>query len=121
MPAKLKTSTKVTAKAKRAAIAEAFGDIPVDPTEVNWFYARRNLASVRDPVRRGWRDPKYIVESFDVEQVIWKTLDRIYERDGAKFFMEAAAQMLGDITVAVEHRGGPRALRRVIAESYLAH
>jgi hypothetical protein len=40
---------RITAKTKREAIAESFGDIPVDSDQVNFLYSRRNLTIVRDP------------------------------------------------------------------------
>jgi hypothetical protein len=40
-------------------IAKAFGNIPVDSENMDFFYSRRHLATVRDGK---WREPKYIVE-----------------------------------------------------------
>jgi hypothetical protein len=54
-----KASAKVGAKAKREAIAKAFGDVPVDSENMDFLYSRRHRATVRDGK---WRELKYIVE-----------------------------------------------------------
>jgi hypothetical protein len=114
MPAKPKASAKVGAKAKREAIAEAFGSIPVDSEKyMNFLHSRRHLATVRDGK---WREPKYIVELCELEQAILKTLDRIHERDGARIFKEAADHLLLGVIMSVESHVGPKGLRRAMDE-----
>jgi hypothetical protein len=109
MPAKSKASAKVGAKAKREAIVETFGNIPVDSEIMNFRYSRRHLATARDGK---WRDLQYIVELDELEQVIWKTLNRIHKRDGAKILKEAADHLVSALTVSIEDRARPKAALR---------
>jgi hypothetical protein len=81
MPAKPKASAKVGAKAKREAIAKALPGVKVYPENMDFLYRRRHLATVRDGKSR---ELQYIVEFDELEQAIWKALDRICKRDGIK-------------------------------------
>jgi hypothetical protein len=94
--AKPKAGAKVGAQAMRKAIYETFGDIPVDSENLNFLYSRRHLATVPDGK---WRELRYVVELDELEQAIWKTLDRIRERDGARIFKEAASYLHESIDV----------------------
>jgi hypothetical protein len=57
IPAKPKTkrTAKVSAKAKREAIAETFGNVPVDSEIIDFYYSRRSLATASDGK---WRELK---------------------------------------------------------------
>jgi hypothetical protein len=98
---------KITAKAKReAAVAEVFGTNQVDPEDIaftNFLFARRRCATVRNGK---WRELRYVIELQDLEQVIWKTLDQIRDRDGMKIFKEAAEELIGSVEVSIENNGG---------------
>jgi hypothetical protein len=87
---------RATSKAKRAAIAEAFGDVPVDSTNIDFLYSRRHLATVRDGRPRA-RELRYIIEFDELQQAIWKTLDRIRKRDGARIANEVAGRLVDSI------------------------
>ena len=101
---KPKARARVGVKAKRAAIKKAFGrDIPIDSQSIDFFFARRNLAKTR---LGKWRDLKYVDELFDLEMVIWKTLDRIRARDGMKIFNEAADYLARAIRLTSKLRRG---------------
>jgi hypothetical protein len=99
MPTKPKASAKLGAKAKREAIAKAFGGVPVDSGNIDFLYNRRHLATVRDGK---WRELKYIVELDELEQVIWKTLDRIRKRDGIKIFKEVTDRIVDSVAVSIQ-------------------
>jgi|ERR1700730_13481882 hypothetical protein len=101
MPAKPKTGAKVGAKAKREAIAKVFGDVPVDSENMNFLYSRRHLETVRE---RGRRELNYIVEFDELEMLIWKTLDRIRDRDGERIFTphDVAMMRAGDAADRIE-------------------
>jgi hypothetical protein len=71
VPAKLKSGAKVGAKAKREAIAKAFGEC--------------------------------IVEFDELEQAIWKTLDRIRKRDGTKIFKEVTDRIVDSVAVSIQN------------------
>jgi nucleoside-triphosphatase THEP1 len=71
--------------------------VPVDSENMDFLYSRRHLATVRDGK---WRELKYIVELDELEQVIWKTLDRIHKRDGIKIFKEVASRVIDSVTVS---------------------
>jgi hypothetical protein len=91
--AKSRRSAKVGVKEKRKAVAEVFGAEQVDAEDIdfiNFMYARRGLATVPED---GHRELRYIVEITDLEQVIWQTLDLIHERDGERFWREAASYL----------------------------
>jgi hypothetical protein len=45
-----------------------------------------------------WRELAYVVECDNLEQVIWKTLDRIRKRDGAKIANEVRDRLADSIT-----------------------
>jgi hypothetical protein len=94
-----KASAKVGAKAKREAIAKAFGDIPVDTENIDFLYNRRHLAKVRNGK---WRELQYIIEFDELEQAISKALDRIRERDGVKILKEVADRLIGGIALELE-------------------
>jgi|SRR5260221_10412959 hypothetical protein len=102
MPAKPKTNAKVSAKAKREAIAKALPAVKVYPENMDFLYSRRHLATVRDP-DLGGRELRYIVEFDELEQAIWKTLDRIRKRDGLKIFKEVADRIVGSVAVTIEN------------------
>jgi hypothetical protein len=101
-----KSRKRASLKAKCEAIASVYG-IPVDPdvVDVNFLYSRRHLATV--PGRRG-RELKYIIEVQDLEAMIWKTLDRIYERDGARFWREAGSYLHKAVTTKMQSPPEPR-------------
>jgi hypothetical protein len=97
----------IRTKTKLEVITEKFG-VPPDPEDVdyvNFMHARRDLATV--PGRCG-RDPCYIVELQDLEMVIWETLDRIYERDGARFWREAGSYLHEAVTAKMQNRPSRR-------------
>jgi hypothetical protein len=100
MPAKPKASAKVGAKAKREAIAKALPGVKVYPENMDFLDRRRHLATVRDGKSR---ELQYIVEFDELEQAIWKTLDRIRKRDG-KIFKEVADRIVGSVAVSIENR-----------------
>lgn len=77
----------MTADAKRRAVIAAFKAIPIDSGNLDFLYRRRHLAKVRDGK---WRELRYIGEYFDLQEQIWRTLDRIRERDGDKIAREVA-------------------------------
>jgi nucleoside-triphosphatase THEP1 len=85
-----------TAKAKREAVTKTFGPIPLDSQHLDWLYARRHLATVREGK---WRELAYVVECDNLEQVIWKTLDKIRKRDGAKIANEVAGRLADSIAM----------------------
>lgn len=81
----------VTAKAKRAAIARVFGNIPADDSDyVNFLYKHRHFVTVRDGK---WRDLAFVVEADDLEAQVRRTLDRIRKRDGARVAREVAGRL----------------------------
>ena len=84
-------------KTKREAVIEAFGPIPVDRENLDWFFRRRHLAKVPDGK---WRELQYIVELDELEQVIWKTLARIRKRDGAKIATEVCRALADSLAAA---------------------
>ena len=47
------------------------------------------------------REPRYIADYFNVEQIIWDTLDRIRERDGDKIGNEVAERLTACIAADV--------------------
>lgn len=100
MPTKVKTTPKTGVKAKRDAIAKAFGAVPVvDPQHVDFLYSRRHLATV--PGRLG-PELQYIVEFDDLEKIVSETLARIRQRDGTKIFREVADRLIGSVTADVD-------------------
>lgn len=75
--------------AKVAAVTETFGKVdPKDASHVQFLYARRGCATVRE---RGRRELIYVIELDEVERLTLTTLDRIRERDGERIYREAAA------------------------------
>jgi hypothetical protein len=91
------------ATAKRRAVAKVFGSKhPVDSAHLDFLFRRRHLATVKDG---GWRELAYVVELDELEQHVWKALDRIHERDGLKIFKEVAERLLDSITVSIEDNG----------------
>jgi hypothetical protein len=89
-----------TAKAKRIAVAKVFGrKHPIDSAHLDFLHRRRHLATVKD---RQWREPKYIVEFDELQQHVWKALDRIKERDGARIAREVADRLADSVTVAMK-------------------
>jgi hypothetical protein len=116
MPAKPKAkprSAKVGIKAKREAIAKAYGR-PPDRGMEDYFYSRRHLAKVPRANEHGWRELKYLDETMDLRESIPQMLDGIRNRDGMKFFNEAAGDLLGDIAWLIKFRAGQRGLRRAL-------
>ncbi len=97
MPAKPQA---ISAKAKREAVAEAFGNIPVDSENLNFLYSRRHLATAVE--ERGWRELQYIVELDELEQHVLTVLDRIRGRDGTKIFKEVADRLADSIAASIE-------------------
>jgi hypothetical protein len=93
----------ISLKKKREAVAATFG-IPVDPEDVefiDFMYARRDLATVRE---RGHRELQYVVEIDNIEHLIIKMLGRIRKRDGEKIFREAATYPSATIDGAMSER-----------------
>jgi hypothetical protein len=91
------------------------------------FYAnRRHLATAIDPALGG-PELKYIIEISDLETVIKTALLRIYVRDGAKIYREAAKILrkdaLGWIAATRKHKGWkvkPGSVRRPFVPSIAA-
>lgn len=78
-------------KSKRSAVKAVFGPIPLDAEEyVDWLYARRHLATVRDGK---WRELAYVVEMDELEHTVLVALDRIRQRDGGKIAREVANRL----------------------------
>jgi hypothetical protein len=105
-------SNKVSAKAKREAVVKVFGTNQVDPEDIaltNFFFARLHCATVR--INRKL-ELQYVIELQDLEQVIWKTLDQIRDRDGMKIFKEAAEELIRSVEVSIENNGRGRRARR---------
>jgi hypothetical protein len=73
---------------RKAAVIEAFGDIPLDSQYVDFLYARRHLAKLPDPHFPNASEPQYIAEYFELEAAIGKKLAEIRERDGVEIFEE---------------------------------
>ena len=71
----------VTAKAKREAIAKAYGCPPVETDMDDVYYSRRKLAKVPDANGHGWHELKYQNEEADLADTVEKTLQAIRERD----------------------------------------
>jgi hypothetical protein len=118
MPAKPKTkrATNPSMKGKREAIIKVFGGFDAEAGMEDFLYSRRHLATDRDPTKRGRREPKYIGEYYELEEAIEKTLGRIHARDGAKIFKEVSDLLLSIIATEIEHRTGPKGLRRAMRE-----
>jgi hypothetical protein len=55
-------------------------------------YVGRGLATCIDPAN-GCREAKYIIDITDIDEAISKTLNRIRDRDGEKWFKEGAAYL----------------------------
>jgi hypothetical protein len=100
MPAK----PRITVKAKRAAIAEAYGCLPVETDMHDFYYSRRHLAKLDQANADGWRDLRYQDEEADLRDVIERTLRTILERDGVKYFKEVAANLIEHIASDVRCR-----------------
>jgi hypothetical protein len=94
-------TANVGVRGKREAIAKSFGKIEIDSDQVNFLYTRRHLTIVRDPVLGGL-GLKYVIEFDELEQVIWKTLQRIRKRDGMKIFKEVAGRLLDGLALSIE-------------------
>jgi hypothetical protein len=103
----------VTAKAKRQAIAKAYGEYPFDPKDglEDFYYRRRHLAKVDRAEAGGWRDLKYQHAMMDLADAIEKELRIIRERDGMRYCREVARDLIGDIERNVECHDGRKALR----------
>jgi len=54
----------------------------------------------------GFRQPQYLGECYELEQIIWQTLDRIRERDGAEIMTEVAERLTTYIRLGVEIADG---------------
>lgn len=96
----------IRASKKRKAVAEAFGDIPIDSENLNWLFRRRHLAKIRDG--RSRRELRYVVDYFELERVISQRLEEIRQRDGAKIFREVAGRLVDSIGIDVEIAQGKR-------------
>jgi hypothetical protein len=96
MPAKPRTTQTVTAKAKREAIAKAYGEYPFHPKEGvdDFYYRRRHLAKVEHPEAHGWHDVKYQHAMMDLADAIEKEL-RIVAKDLIKV-IESDVEYHGD-------------------------
>jgi len=79
---------------KRRAVIEVFGPIPLDAELLDWLYARRHLATVRDGK---WRELAYIVELDELETAIRETLDKIRARDGGRIALEVRRRLIDSI------------------------
>jgi hypothetical protein len=106
---------RITAKAKREAVIEAFGGADLDDRDdrqnINFLYARRHLAKVPE---HGHQELAYIVELDDMDEAIGKMLDLIHERDGMKIFEEVAGYLIASIEARRElARGTSRRVRRL--------
>jgi hypothetical protein len=65
-----KASTKtVTTKAKREAIAKAYGCHPVEADMDDFYYGRRHLAKLPHANQRGWRELRYQDEGADLADI----------------------------------------------------
>jgi hypothetical protein len=79
---------------KRSAVKAVFGDIPVDAEYLDWLYARRHLATVRDGK---WRELAYVVECDELEHAMLETLAKIRQRDGGKIALEVRRRLIDSI------------------------
>ena len=113
IPAAKPSTKRASIKAKREAIAKAYG-CPPDAGMEDYFYSRRRLAKVSRANRHGWHELRYTDEVDDLRESIPKTLDRIRERDGMTFFNESAGDLLAAIAFLIKCRTGPRGLRRAM-------
>jgi hypothetical protein len=77
-------------------------------------YSRRHLATASNG---GWRDLKYVAEFYELEQTIWKTLDRIRKRDGVKILREVADLLVDSVAASVDEKQGGRSRRARLADS----
>jgi hypothetical protein len=107
---------KASTKAKREAIAKAYGFNPFHPKEGvdDFYYSRRHLAKVEKANEHGWRDLKYQHAMMDLADAIEKELRIIRERDGVKYYREVAAGLIQAIESNVECHDGRKALRRLM-------
>jgi hypothetical protein len=110
MPAKPKAN--VTIKAKREAIAKAYGCHPVEADMDDFYYNRRHLAKLPHANEHGWHELRYQDEGADLADAIEEALRGIRERDGVKYFKEVAGNLIKTIAGYVEYHAGPKALRR---------
>jgi hypothetical protein len=100
-------------KTKRAAIAKAFGDVPVEPENIDFLYRGRDLAKIP---ARGRQELAYFVEFDNVGQVIEEMLGRIRQRYGAVSFAKVAERSIGRIAFDPEiGQGRWSALQSIIA------
>jgi hypothetical protein len=84
----------VQTRFKVITISKVFGNIPLDREYLDWLYARRHLATVRDGK---WRELRYVVELDELEHAILETLARIRKRDGEKIARKVADRLADSI------------------------
>jgi hypothetical protein len=75
---------KVSTKAKRTAIAKAYGCAPVETDMDDFYYSRRHLAKLPQADERGWHELRYQDEEAVLADAIERTLQIIRERDGVE-------------------------------------
>ena len=92
----------VTAKAKRQAIAKAYGCNPVETDMDDFYYARRQLAKLDQADERGFHHLRYHDEEAELADAIERTLRIIRERDGVKYCREVARDLIAEIESNVE-------------------
>jgi hypothetical protein len=117
MPAKPKArkrKVRVGIKAKRAAITRAYGRYNPCGDE-DFFYSRRHLTKTR-PDKNGLRELKYQAEACDLQEAMEETFQRIRDRDGVKYFTEAADGLLREIAFEINYHAGPKAMHREMAK-----
>jgi hypothetical protein len=108
MPAK----PLVTAKAKREAIIQAYGGHRIEDDADSFYYARRHLAKLDQADEHGWHELRYQDEEAELADAIEKALQIILERDGKKYFKEAAGNLIDAIASNLSYHVGSKALRR---------
>jgi hypothetical protein len=87
---------------KRKAVIETFGPIPLDSQYVDFLYARRHLAKVRDPRLADVFEPAYIAQFFELDDAISKTLAEIRRRDGVEIVREVIKRLIGSLEIENE-------------------
>jgi hypothetical protein len=87
------TMPRITAKAKRQAIVEAYGCHRIEDDMDDFYYARRHLAKLDQADDRGWHELRYQDEEAELDDDIMRTLRTIRERDGEKYYREVAGNL----------------------------
>ena len=98
----------VTAKAKRQAIVKAYGRSQVEVDMDNFYYARRDLAKLPDAGQRGWHERNIRTSKLDWPMRSSERCRPSVQRDGDKYFNEAAGNLIDVIASYVECHANDR-------------